>query len=362
MYSTCLFCNRSLGANVAIEEFPVGERLAFDPAKGRLWVICRRCERWNLSPLEERWEAIESCERRFRDTRLRMSTPNIGLTRLREGLELVRIGSPQRPELAAWRYGDQFGRRRRQRFVRVGIGTVAVGGLAAGFVTAGIGTGAGLWLLARMGEGAYERIVHGSPRAVVANVPLASGERIAIQRRHLRRIELGTSHATGGWSLSIPQGGSKRGWHGAGYRRSDLPPSSRTVILSGDDALRAAGFILPAMNAEGANERQVAAATGLLEDAPSLTQLFARAGGHGARTNLNGRGDDSSAMLAKLDVPLRLALEMAAHEESERRALEGELVLLEAAWKEAEEIAAIADNLLLPSGIEDRVRRETRRE
>ena len=42
MYSTCLFCNGSLGENTAIEIFPVGKRLAFDPAKGRLWVICRR--------------------------------------------------------------------------------------------------------------------------------------------------------------------------------------------------------------------------------------------------------------------------------------------------------------------------------
>jgi hypothetical protein len=48
---------------------------------------------------------------------------------------------------------------------------------------------------------------------------------------------------------------------------------------------------------------------------------------------------------------------MATHEESERRALEGELALLEAAWKEAEEIAAIADNLLLPPDIDERVRK-----
>ena len=48
----------------------------------------------------------------------------------------------------------------------------------------------------------------------------------------------------------------------------------------------------------------------------------------------------------------RLALEMALHEEQERRALEGELWILEQAWKEAEEIAAIADNLLLPVGTE----------
>ncbi len=30
-----------------------------------------RCLRWNLSPLEERWEAIEQCERLFGDTQLR---------------------------------------------------------------------------------------------------------------------------------------------------------------------------------------------------------------------------------------------------------------------------------------------------
>jgi hypothetical protein len=46
---------------------------------------------------------------------------------------------------------------------------------------------------------------------------------------------------------------------------------------------------------------------------------------------------------------------MAAHEESERRALEGELAELERAWQEAEEIAAIADGLLLPEGTGDRL-------
>ena len=45
------------------------------------------------------------------------------------------------------------------------------------------------------------------------------------------------------------------------------------------------------------------------------------------------------------DQDKRLALEMAMHEETERRALDGELALLATAWKEAEEIAAIADEL-----------------
>ena len=77
-----MFCHSSLGSNEAIEHFPVGRRLAFDAAKGRLWAVCRSCERWNLSPLEERWEAIEECERLFRDTKLRVSTENIGLAQL----------------------------------------------------------------------------------------------------------------------------------------------------------------------------------------------------------------------------------------------------------------------------------------
>src|SRR5688572_9234375 len=36
MYSKCLFCNHELGRNEALDDFPVGCRLAFDPGKGRL--------------------------------------------------------------------------------------------------------------------------------------------------------------------------------------------------------------------------------------------------------------------------------------------------------------------------------------
>jgi len=42
-----------------------------------------------------------------------------------------------------------------------------------------------------------------------------------------------------------------------------------------------------------------------------------------------------------------------AHEDSERRALEGELHVLEAAWKDAEEIAGIADDMFLPESVAD---------
>src|SRR5512142_2756098 len=141
MYSTCIFCNKPLGSNEAIEAFPIGTRVAFDSARGRLWAVCPSCERWNLSPLEERWEAIEQAEKLYRDTRRRVSTDNIGLAKIREGTTLVRIGEPQRPEFAAWRYGDQFGRRRRRHMLIAAGGIAAVGGALVGGAAAGIGIG-----------------------------------------------------------------------------------------------------------------------------------------------------------------------------------------------------------------------------
>src|SRR5688500_18849433 len=131
MYATCIHCHASLGINAVVERFPVGRRLAFDAERGRLWAVCGACGRWNLSPLEERWEAIEACERLYRGTRPRVSTDQIGLARTREGLELVRVGRPLRPEFAAGRYGRQYARRRWQATATGTATLAAVGGLVA---------------------------------------------------------------------------------------------------------------------------------------------------------------------------------------------------------------------------------------
>jgi hypothetical protein len=61
------------------------------------------------------------------------------------------------------------------------------------------------------------------------------------------------------------------------------------------------------------------------------------------------------ALLSLVSPELRLALEMVSHEDSERRALEGELYLLEEAWRDAEEIAAISDDMFLPESISTRL-------
>ena len=43
---------------------------------------------------------------------------------------------------------------------------------------------------------------------------------------------------------------------------------------------------------------------------------------------------------------------MALHEDAERRAMAGELALLEVAWRDAEEVAAIADDMFVPTGVQ----------
>src|SRR5438105_4479127 len=186
MYATCLFCNKSLGANETFETFPIGKRLAFDAAKGRLWVVCPHCERWNLTPLEDRWEAIESAEKLFHDARQRVSTDNIGLAKLREGLELVRIGEPLRPEFAAWRYGDQFGRRRRRQIVIAGAGLAGLGAVVAGGVAMGVGLGGFAWVI---GKG-VQAMLHGSPASEVARIPMADRAPLRVLRGQLAETTL----------------------------------------------------------------------------------------------------------------------------------------------------------------------------
>ena len=178
MYRRCLFCQADLGTNEALEAFPVGRRVAYDAEKGRLWVVCRACERWNLTPLEERWEAIEEAERHYRGTRLRASTDQVGLARVGDGTELVRIGRPLRPEFAAWRYGDQFGRRRRRQLAAAG-GMLALGGGAIAW-----GTAAGViggYLVYWSGKTLWEVVVDGRQDAVVARVPTPGAAALVVR-------------------------------------------------------------------------------------------------------------------------------------------------------------------------------------
>ena len=355
MYTTCIFCHGDLGRNEAIEEFPVGRRLAFDGARGRLWVVCRRCERWNLSPLDTRWEAIEACERAFETTRMRVASDNIGLAKLKEGLELVRVGDPVRQEFAAWRYGDQFGRRRKRAMLVTGAAATAVGALwAGGFVSLG-----GLWFGTRMTQRWYRN-------RVILRTRDQRGAPIRVLRKHLYTSHLVPDDEGRGWGLHVDHLPGQAG----GDRR-------KTMIVHGRDALGLAGQLMAQANRRGGKENEIRGAVRRIEraghpevflpEAAELAQRVLRGSGSVARGSPS-RGDrrkaDLSAgaierlrkplpgSLAGLNPSLRLAIEMATHEEAEREALEGELKELEARWREAEEIARIADNLFVPDSVE----------
>ena len=342
MYRTCLFCSSDLGRNEAVEQFPVGRRLAFDAAKGRLWVVCRKCERWNLTPLEERWEAIEECERAFRATRLRVSTDEIGLARLKEGLELVRIGEPQRPEMAAWRYGDQFGRRRRRQYLIGGgavllAGTVVVAGPMLGLI--GAGAISPVW---NIGNSLVQ--VYRAKKLI--SVPAPEGGVLRTRLADVDRIRLGIENETLRLSVPVvPHGASAPWWR---YTKT-----RETRVLEGEAAVRAAGALLPLVNRNGGSAADVQRAVGLVEEAETPERLFTNAAQTLAARSGSGFGDPRRrTSLRRVPLATRLALEMAAHEESERRALEGELYLLEEAWKQAEEIAAIADDMFIPESVD----------
>lgn len=344
MYSTCLFCNADLGSNEAIEHFPVGRRLAFDAAKGRLWVVCRSCERWNLTPLEERWEAIEEAERLFSDTRLRVSTDNIGLAKLREGTTLIRIGSALRPELAAWRYGDQFGRRRRKHIAFTAAGITVVAGIAIAGPATGIiaGGGWGLW----QGANALYNLYQTKRVRVKLRVP-GRDDVVPIRKNQLEHTSIvRTDDDSWGLRISLRKPSGPQAYE---LRRDSV------LLYTGREALRAASKLLPAVNEAGAKSNEVQSAVRIVTEATHPDQLFQRYAGapssHRARSSGNPVKGHTVLRLPK---EVRLALEMAAHEEQERRALEGELAILEAAWREAEEVAKIADDLFLPESAESR--------
>ncbi len=356
MYSTCLFCHSSLGKNESIEHFPVGRRFAFDAAKGRLWVICPACERWNLTPLEERWEAIEECERAFVDSRLRVSTEHVGLARLREGVTLIRIGAPQRPEMAAWRYGDQFGRRRRKYVMLSATVVAAVGGLVVAGPIMGL-VGGGVANLFNAGN----LVRHSRPLARVT----IDSRQYKLNRESLAHVRLLENEAHG-YEIEMPY---MLPWNTKVSLFAQGGPSAArwqpAITLLGDNALHAARTLLPRINASGGNAATVSDAVSILESTPQVHDAFAYTAANvradkrfwWSRGMVRGRGSDGTATIAAMPAANRLALEMVLHEADERRALEGELATLEQRWKEAEEIASISDDMFVPSGVMEKLRR-----
>lgn len=364
MISSCIWCNRSFPANDGVEALPVGRRIAFDEERGRLWIVCRGCERWNLVPIEERWEAIEQCARAFHDSPLRASTDEIGLARLRDGTQLVRIGRPVRAEFAAWRYGDQFGRRRVRATV-LGVGGVAAAGaMVGGAVTLGVSLVAFLPLF----QLPTLLITAASSGTLLRQRPIADPEGPgSILPIGFPRL-IAASEAEGGWGLQVEysatqdaEGRWEQNWWQRGLHKSTGIGSRRFV---GAPARAILAHHAPRLNRAGASAPHIRAAVDLIGEAGGAAALPPFLARHRSRFTAQQLFGDSGA-LPSLGREVRLALEMAAHEEVERAMLEGELTALAAQWRCAEEEAAISDDLLVPDGVRQalaRLREEARRD
>lgn len=336
MYTRCLVCATAFEANEQLEHAPNGRRLAFDPARGRLWAICPTCRRWSLMPIEERWEALEELEKVVTDeARLLSQTDNIAL--LRAGrLEIVRVGRAERTEEAWWRYGRELADRR-QTWNKLGVaGTLAAGAVVAGGWAAGGISVFGVWLV--MGHGSETLrdgarwLRFGSSAWRGDDECSVCGYRFrAVAYRDRASLGLFPDETSGGLDLVVrcPRCGE--------YREGGLR-------LSGDEADRTLRRVLAYHHFAGASEKRVFKASRLIQEAGSpqdLTRIVVR----------NGK------RLGDLQRTGGIALEIAANEATEQRLLESELAELEAHWRREEELASIIDGELTPLPVLEQMRR-----
>jgi hypothetical protein len=205
------------------------------------------------------------------------------------------------------------------------VGLGALGALVVGGAAAGVGIGSFGWIISQLGE----RIVTGSPERIVARLDVEGTGDVIVRGKHLSLLQLLHGADNTPWRLTVPH-------------------DKNTVSIHGEAAVLALGKLLPQLNRFGGSRERVREAVSLIEQETDPTKLFDTVAQQAAKRD--------KPKISGLPEATRLALEMASHEESERRVLEGELTLLEHAWKEAEEVAAIADNLFLPSFVEDWMR------
>ncbi len=325
MLTRCLFCHGPYPANRALAHLPLGDRVAFDPEQERLWLICSRCHRWSLTPIEERAEAIEELERLARDHgRLLGSTANVAL--LRAGpLSLVRIGHAGLGERAAWRYGRELRRRksafesRRSRIAAYTLGAMQYVGEAMGLADPDITIDwhdtpvADVLRWRRFGWAAW----HGRETCPSCLSTLRA-----------LRYDLA-------WWVYPLRGPDGRLGVGVPCQRCDPWTPDKVYELHGDGAENVLRRLLAYVNIGGASDRRVADAVQRIEDAGSADDFALRA-------------TDRRRTLWRLGAQGTIELEIAVNESVERRLLDLEARAIEFLWRREEELARIIDEELGP--------------
>lgn len=168
---------------------------------------------------------------------------------------------------------------------------------------------------------------------VIARVPAGRRFSFVVRGRDVARTRVESGEDDKSWALHLQYHGGRRRYVGTA-------------------ALRATSHLMAGVNRFGASRDQVGDAVHLLDDAGDPDRFFVRVARKTAQ--LGGLG------VSDLPAEVRLAIEMSAHEESERRAMAGELAELTEAWEAAEAVAAIADDMFLPKSFADFTRRHRR--
>lgn len=320
--SHCLYCDRRLGGPADAARRPDGATLAFDPARERVWTVCERCRGWNLWWGDARRPALERLERSACDRgRVLYETSHIALLDI-DGRRLVRVGRAPRREEAWWRYGRRL--RRRHDWLHSPVTAVSAATYAA---VSSLGRAVGLERLTGDFRGTE------APRLEIARwrrfgatawqgrAPCPRCSSVLIRLFFFKSPDLILlPDRDGEVAVGLPCMRCDP-WTVEKTYRFD-PAAARTVLR------RALAW----HNLGGASRREVGRAVRLVTDA-------------GGADGFTDRLAERRISLQSLGRAERLALEMAVNERAERRRLAGEAAALEAAWRHAEELASIVDEL-----------------
>jgi hypothetical protein len=284
------------------------------------------------------------------------------------------------PEIASWRYGSKIeqhtantnGKRLENGLVRRSTGLPRWLARRAAAALAGYATTVGLSDEAMLRLRTFRR-----GDAVLARTIDDRGSPIVIRYAHLGGAELIRPDRDAPWRLVVRHdGGISRLAEGVGLRTAGKMLASLNFgVASNAEVQHAIAKLDEAGDREGYFTRVASLAMrthwGRVPDAPDEGLIEPAGSSFAERIALQlanrsfwgrgGTGSEETTPLFRLPAVDRLALEMASNEDIERRALEGELTSLAEAWREAEEIARISDELFADEVFDEFKRQYTQR-
>jgi hypothetical protein len=319
----CLFCHAPFSEGWRFGSLPPAWRVAFDSNRGRIWVVCDSCYRWNLWPPEDQGGALLSLERVARDRgQILARTSNISLLAVGDMI-LIQVGDADLHERAWWRYGREvLTRQRAYRSAGARLSAYAYGALAAVAESVGLGDRN---FKVRFEEGMTAEVLRWRKfgwAAWFGRIRCPScGSFLRAARFDLSWWFCPMLDEKGELALGVP------------CPRCDPWTPEKVYNLRGYEAESVLRRVLAYQNITGAEEQAVEDAVREVEAAGTPDAYL---------NSIAGR----SPFLRELSFAQSVGLEISLSEGVERRALEIEARGLEFMWRREEELARIMDEEL----------------